>query len=65
MFLIAHWFENVEFRILVIVSYRQAQLKKYKQMFEIRHVQIDDLPRILGRDCKSEENQVKTVNIST
>ena len=49
----------------IVVFYRQAQLKKSKQMFEIRHFQIDDLPRTLGRDCKLEENEVKTVNIST
>ena len=49
----------------IVVFYRQAQLKKSKQMFEIRHFQIDDLARTLSRDCKLEENEVKTVNIST
>ena len=44
MFLVAHQFGRVEFRIFV-VFYRQAQLKKSKQIFEIRNVQIDELPR--------------------
>ena len=30
-----------------IILYRQAQLKKSKQIFKIRHVQIDELPRTL------------------
>ena len=49
MSLVAHRFGRVEFRIFVIVFFRQAQLKKSKQIFEIQHVQIDDLPRTLGK----------------
>ena len=32
------------FRIFVVVFYRQAHLKKSKQIFEIQHVQIDEIP---------------------
>ena len=42
--LVAHRFERVEFRIFVIVFFRQAQFKKIKQIIEIRDVQIK-LPR--------------------
>ena len=47
MSLVAHRFNHVEFRIFVIVFFRQAHLKKSKQIFEIetRNVQIDELPR--------------------
>ena len=48
MSLVAHRFGHVEFRILV-VFYRQAQLKKSKQIFQIRHVQMNQLPRTLGK----------------
>ena len=44
MSLVAHLFGRFEFRIFVIVSFRQAQLKKKsKLIFEIWHIQIDDL----------------------
>ena len=36
---------RVEIQIFVIVFFRQAQLKKSKQIFEIWIVQIDALPR--------------------
>ena len=35
MSLVAHRFGCVEFRIIVVVFFRQAQLKKSKQVFEI------------------------------
>ena len=46
--LVAHRFGHVEFgiwNIIVIVFFRQEQLKKSKQIFKIRHVQIHELPR--------------------
>ena len=43
MSLVAHRFGHVEFRIFVIVFFRQVKLKKSKQIFEIRHVQINKL----------------------
>ena len=33
------------FQIFVVVSHRQTQLKKSKQIFEIQHIQIDELTR--------------------
>ena len=44
MSLVAHRFGRVEFQKFAIVFFRQAQLKKSKQIFEIRHIQIDELP---------------------
>ena len=44
MFLVAHQFEFIKFRIVCYCFFRQAQLKKSKQIFEIWHVQIDELP---------------------
>ena len=41
--LVAHRIGLVEFRIFVIVFYRQAQLKKSKLILEIRHVPNDEL----------------------
>ena len=41
MSLVVHRFGRVEFRILVIVFFRQSQLKQSKKIFEIRQVQID------------------------
>ena len=35
MSFVAHRFGGVEFRIIVVVFFRQAQLKKSKQVFEI------------------------------
>ena len=43
--LLAHRFRRVEYRIFVIVFFRQAQVKKSKQIFDIRHFQIDELPK--------------------
>ena len=46
MSLVAHQFGRDEFWILNICCfYRQALLKKSKQIFEIRLVQINELPR--------------------
>ena len=52
MSLVAHRFWRVEFRIFVIVFYRQAELKKSnnKYLFEIQQVQTDELPRTLVID---------------
>jgi hypothetical protein len=45
MSLAAHRFGWVEFGIFVVVFCREAQWKKSKEIFEIRHVQIDEMPR--------------------
>ena len=37
MSLVANWFGRVEFRIFDVVFYRQAQLKKSKQIFKFRN----------------------------
>ena len=47
MFLVAHRFGRFKFRIFVVVFYGQGQLKISKQIFEIPHDQIDELPRTL------------------
>ena len=39
------WILNFEYQIFVVVYYRQAQWKKSKQIYKIRHFQIDALPR--------------------
>merc|ERR1719464_858697 len=44
---------NSEFGIFV-VWFRQVQWKKSKQIFEIRHVHIDELPRTKDRNTPSE-----------
>ena len=38
---------NFEYRIFVVVSTGRRSGKKSKQIFKIRHVQIDELPRTL------------------
>ena len=48
MSLVAHRFGCVEFRIFVVVLCRHAHLKEIKsniRKFEIRNVQINELPR--------------------
>ena len=47
MSLVAHWYRIFEYWLFVVVSYRQAQWKKSKQIFKIRHIQINELPRTL------------------
>ena len=48
-YLVAHPFERVEYRIFFVVFYYQMQLKKSKQIFAIRHVQLNELqPRTLA-----------------
>ena len=39
---------NFEYEIFDVVFCRQEQWKKLKQIFKIRHIQIDEWPRILG-----------------
>ena len=62
MSLVAHRFGRVEYWIFVIFFFRQMQLKKSKQIFEIRHVQIDDRPRNLFKKYM-EESELNTQSI--
>ena len=45
--MVTHQFGCVEFRVFVLVFYRQAAggLENIKSNIEIQHVQIDELPR--------------------
>ena len=54
MFSAAHGFEHLEFEhwIFVVVFYWQAQWKKSKRTFNIRHAQIDELPRTFIQTIK-------------
>ena len=47
MSLVANWFGRVEFKYLFLFSTGMSKyLKKSKQIvYEIRHIQIDELPR--------------------
>ena len=47
MSLLVHRFGRVEFQMFVSLFFRQAHLKKSKEMFKtrIRHVLIDEIPR--------------------
>ena len=38
---------NVEYGMFVVIFYWQEQWKKSKQIFKVRHGQIDDIPRSL------------------
>jgi hypothetical protein len=52
MSLVAHLFGRVEFRIVVVVFYRQAQLKKLEQIFEI------DTSKSMSYKPRTLENKV-------
>ena len=45
MSLVAHRFAHVEFQIFVLIFSNVLAFKKHQQIFEIRHVQIHELPR--------------------
>ena len=59
MSLVAHRFGRVEFRIFVVVFYRQAHLKKSKQLFKIQNSKFDMSKLVLV-----QINKVHTKNIS-
>ena len=61
----AHRFGRVEFRIFVVVFYRQAQLKKSKQIFENRNVQIDELPKTLNENHEKKSGFIDSGFVKT
>ena len=52
MSLVAHRFVRVDIEYLNIVCFRQVHLKTWREIFEIRHVQIDELAMTLVLTCE-------------
>ena len=44
-------------QIFIVVFYRHEYLKKSKQIYEIRHIQIDELPRTKVKN--TDKNQIR------